>query len=424
MRGSPVPSRSLTVRSAMREVVNEGRFAKLTPRDVALEDFFARWEPSPDQTATEYVRLDDAIGRIAAEDIFSRNDLPVVRASGMDGIAVRSADFADGMPDTSKWMVERDYTRADTGDDFPDEFDATIAIESVHVQPDGSIVLDEDVHVEPGSNVRKAGSTMAKNDLLIEGGMPIRPTDLANLALGGVSMVPVRRKPRVGFVPTGSELVPEGTVPRRGQMIDANSPMVKHMLIEYGAEPVMYPIVPDDPVELERTFDNALVNCDVVVMNGGSAVGGEDYNVELIEKRGEVVHHYIAAVPGRPMMLAVVDGKPVIDLPGPPMAAYFGTTWCLNAVVSRFLGVPVRQNHTVPAVVDEDTSGPSRMDRISRVDLYRADGGYKVHFRGKHGPVSQNLASNAQYISHIGEGKLEKGQQIQVELLRPEEFIG
>lgn len=404
--------------------MNKGRFAELTPRDVALRDFFDRWEPTPEQTATEYVRLDDAIGRITAEDIFSRNDLPVVRASGMDGIAVRSSDFADGIPDTSRWIPGKDYTRADTGDDFPDEFDAAIPIESVRVQPDGSIVLDDDVHVEPGSNVRPAGSTISKDDLLIRGGLPIRPTDLANLALGGIAMVPVRRKPRVGFIPTGSELVPEGTVPQRGQMIDANSPMVKHMLIEYGAEPVMHPIVRDDPVELERAFENALVNCDVVVMNGGSAVGGEDYNVKLIEDRGEVVHHYIAAVPGRPMMLAVVDGKPVIDLPGPPMAAYFGTTWCLNAVVSRFLGIPVRRNHTVTATVDEATSGPARMERISRVDLYRVDGEYKVHFRGKHGPVAQNLASNAQYVSHLGEGDIPEGTRIEVEMLRSDELIG
>ena len=134
-------------------------------------------------------------------------------------------------------------------------------------------------------------------------------------------MVPVRRKPRVAFIPTGSELVPAGVRPLRGQNVDANSLMVKHMLAAYGAEPLMFPIVKDDPQALEEAFAEALAAADLVVINGGSAVGKEDFNVRMIEERGKVIHHYIAAVPGRPMMLAVANGKPVVDLPGPALAA-------------------------------------------------------------------------------------------------------
>lgn len=88
-------------------------------REEALADFFAAWEPPEAATATELVSLDEAIGRVTARDLVSANTLPVVRASACDGIAVRSAAFADGRPDTSTWELGRDYVRADTGDDFP-----------------------------------------------------------------------------------------------------------------------------------------------------------------------------------------------------------------------------------------------------------------------------------------------------------------
>lgn len=215
-------------------------------REEALADFFAAWEPPAASTATELVSLDEAIGRVTARDLVSANTLPVVRASACDGIAVRSAAFADGRPDTSTWELGRDFVRADTGDDFPDAYDAVIMIEKAAIQPDGSVVLDDDVQVEPGTNVRQAGDTIKAGTPLMKAGLPIRPTDLAALAMGGITLVPVRRKPRIAFIPTGSELVPAGIAPRRGQNVDTNSLMVKHMLIEYGADPLVFPIVHDD----------------------------------------------------------------------------------------------------------------------------------------------------------------------------------
>lgn len=397
---------------------------ELPSREQALADFFEAWQPSDQQLGIELVPLQHAIGRVTAEPLRSLNTIPVVRASAMDGIAVRSTDFADGMPDTSAWRYGRDYVRADTGDDFPDEFDATIAIENVTINDDESVTLSPKLEpVHAGDNVRPAGSAVQEGVLLMKAGLPVRATDLAALAMGGVVMVPVRRKPRVAFIPTGSELVPAGITPRRGQNVDTNSLMVQQMLTEYGAEPVVFPIVYDNPQKLEDAFDRALATCDVVVLNGGSAVGSEDFNVQLMQRRGQVVHHYIAAVPGRPMMLAVCDGKPVIDLPGPTLAAYFGTQWCLQAVVARFLGTPVVQNPTVLATLDDDVRFPPVMAMIARCRVYHAsDGQLMVHVFNMRGELPQCMASNAQYVSPIGQGGLQKGEQIEVELLRSLEY--
>lgn len=396
-------------------------------REEALADFFAAWEPPAE--ATELVSLDEAVGRVTARDLVSANTLPVVRASACDGIAVRSAAFADGRPDTSSWELGRDYVRADTGDDFPDAYDAVIMIEKAAIQPDGSVVLDDDVQVESGTNVRQAGDTIRAGAPLMKAGLPIRPTDLAALAMGGITLVPVRRKPRIAFIPTGSELVPAGIAPRRGQNVDTNSLMVKHMLIEYGAEPLIFPIVHDDEAALERAFAEALAVADAVVVNGGSAVGEEDFNVRMIEARGRVVHHYIAAVPGRPLMMAVADGKPVVNLPGPTMAAYYGTQWCLQAVVARFLDVPVRKIPTVQAQAAAAVSGPPQMANIARVNLVRDDNpanpsGYTAEFLNfKAGDLAACMASNAQRISPLGEHGFEAGALVDVELLRGEELI-
>ncbi len=390
-------------------------------REEALADFFAAWEP---MRRVEHVALDDAVGRVLACDLASRNTLPVVRASSFDGIAVRASAFENGVPDASGWRPGADYVRADTGDDFPDAFDAVVMIEKAAIGEDGSVTFDDDVAVEPGSGVRPRGSTLREGEPLMSAGSIVRSTDLAALAMGGISMVPVRAKPRVAFIPTGSELVPAGIKPRRGQNVDANSLMCKHLLIEYGAEPVVFPLVHDDPAELERAFEAALSTADVVVVNGGSALGEEDFNAKLIEGRGQVVHHYIAAVPGRPLMMAVVDGKPVVNLPGPVMAAYFGSEWCLQAVTARILGIPVRRHPTVRARADAAKASIPKMANIARVRVTRDDEGYMAHFLDfKAGELAACMTSNAQRVSPLGEAGWDKGDVLDVELLRGEEFI-
>ena len=117
-----------------------------------------------------------------------------------------------------------------------------------------------------------------------------------------------------------------------------------------------------------------------MVVNGGSALGEEDFNAKLIEGRGQVVHHYIAAVPGRPLMMAVVDGKPVVNLPGPVMAAYFGSEWCLQAVTARILaspcaGIRPHGRERMPA-----KASIPKMANIARVRVTRDDEGYVAHF--------------------------------------------
>ncbi|MDR3114743.1 MAG: hypothetical protein LBU25_04400, partial [Treponema sp.] len=302
---------------------NNREFDTITRKEV-LEELFALWNPPFN---IETVPLEEARGRITAQALYSRLTLPLVRSSNGDGIAVCSAAFAEGPPDTSAWIEGNDYVRADTGDDFDDRFDAVIMIELVGFDGEGRIFLPPELRVVPGLNISGTGNSVMEGELLLEKALPIRACDLGALALGGLRDVPVVKKPLVAFIPTGSELIPAGQLPKRGQNIDTNSILARHMLLEMGAEPLILPIVKDDPELLKQALEQALDVADVVIINGGSSKGAEDYNARLLAEQGSLICHGVNAAPGRPLCMALIGQKPVVNLAGPMVAAYFGLDW-------------------------------------------------------------------------------------------------
>jgi molybdopterin molybdotransferase/putative molybdopterin biosynthesis protein len=394
-------------------------FSNLISKESALELVFSRWDPTP---VTELVPLWEAAGRILAEDQFAQHNLPVVRASTMDGVAVKSERFENGMPDTSRWQLGVDYVRADTGDDFDDAFDAVIAIEDVELSPDGSIRFPQPVKVTPGYQVKKCGADLAKGSLLVSKGATLTPQALAALGMGGVSQVPVIRKPRVAFVPTGSELIPLGTAPQRGENVDSNSILVYHMLKDMGAEPVLHPIVPDEPEALRAALAQVL-DCDILLINAGTSKGGEDFSFRLLEEEGELLFHGVAAVPGRPMSVAILDGKPMVNLSGPSFAAFYSMDWMVRALVSRALGVAVPQREKVKAVLTAPLQTPPFFAQMVPMRVAaQQDGSYAATPLALKGSKSAGLAAalmaDGVYLSTPGEQPHEAGSQIEVELLK------
>ena len=391
-------------------------------REQVLTDLFTQWTPGDE---TELVPLDAAIGRVTARALYSVNTLPVHRTSGCDGIAVKSALFKNGIPDYKTWRDGDEFVRADTGDDFDDDYDAVIMIEEVDLTPDGSIkYMSEDIEVASGTNTTASGRSVASGDRIIDADMPIRPTDLAAIAMGGCRMVPVRKKPKVTFIPTGTELIPPQMSPKRGQNVDTNSLLIRETLRALGAEPIIFPIVPDDNALLEKTLDDALLAADIVVLNGGTARGGEDFNAALLERKGRLLHHYVAAAPGRPMAVGLIAGKPVVNLPGPTIAAFYGADWCLTAIVCRALHLPLPIKERVVCTLTQDMSTSPAMAMLCRMEVKKAADGYVAEpLSFFTGTMPSCLTSNAMYISPVGESKRRAGDRIEVELLRGREFI-
>jgi molybdopterin molybdotransferase/putative molybdopterin biosynthesis protein len=390
-------------------------------RAEVMEKLFALWTP---RRETETLPLEQSHGRICGADLRSRLTLPAVRSSGGDGIAVRSADFSGPQPDTSTWREGRNYVRADTGDDFDDRFDAVIMIEDLVFNGEGGFSLPPGFSVLSGMNVRGRGSLVMEGDLLLKQGLPVRACDMGALAMGGVTEVPALRKPVAAFIPTGSELVPPGAIPGRGQNVDSNSVMIRHLLLEMGAEPLIFPIIRDETGPIRAALEEALEKADLAIINGGSSKGAEDHNARLLSDMGQLISHGVSSAPGRPLCLALAGGKPVINLPGPMLAAYFGADWCVRGIICRALGIPMPRRPTVRAVLKGEglpRKLPENFELFCRVALERAGPGYEASPILPTGGGRTPGFSSAQCILK-GPSPLDGGD-IEVELTRGAEFI-
>lgn len=171
-------------------------------------------------------------------DMSEKKHLPVTRAEALElysvpGIAVRSNDFSNGLPDTSGWVKGVDYVQADTGDDFPDEYDTVIPVEEIYYDSEGRLALAKGLTFKKGDCVGAAGTAIRQGDPIVEAHVRLTPLHLTMLALGGIYHLEVIRKPQVIYIPTGSELIHAGIKPERGQTIESKSLMVSALLRQW-----------------------------------------------------------------------------------------------------------------------------------------------------------------------------------------------
>ncbi|MDR1021551.1 MAG: molybdopterin molybdotransferase MoeA [Synergistaceae bacterium] len=304
------------------------------PIDEIMEKLRANWIPDP---GCESESVDDALGRVPARDVLSLMDIPVHRGAECDGIAVRSSDFADGAPDVSSWVLGTDFAMVDMGDDFDDMFDAVIPIENVDLSGGKLALLG--ASVAPGRLVEPKGGTVREGEVLARRGARLSSIDIANLTTAGITRVSVLKRPKVAFIPTGGELVPAGSRPSRGQVIDCDSAMARTLLGPRGAEVVPFPVVNDVRRDLEGILDQAMSSCDIVLVSGGSSKGTEDLCPRLIERDAVFFSHYVRARPGRPIAVAIKDGKAVVNIPGPAFSAYFALQWCVCGLIEHWFGL-------------------------------------------------------------------------------------
>ena len=286
-------------------------------------------------------------------------------------------------------------------------------------------IVDFPSDLRPGDGVNPCGSIVRADEVLASARTRLTPELVASLAVGGHAQVRVLTGPRVAFIPTGSELVPFGTYPRRGQNLEANSLLVRGMLKTWGAEVVCYPIVRDDEEALEAALDRALAAADIVLVNGGSSRGEEDFNSRLLERRGAYFRHGVRAVPGRPVGIALIDGKPVVNVPGPVLAAFLSMDWLVRGLVAHYQGVPMPRRPVVRARLSEDVSKPEAFERLVRVSLAPdGDGGYVCAPLPQPMTLAQTLRSSDGMLAlPIGAARAEAGGVFDVELLRPLELI-
>lgn len=397
------------------------------------EDLMKKWHPV---VRMEQVDVDDAENRILAKDQTALYSFPVCRCSAMDGIAVKSAMFSDGMPDLPQMAAGRDFQRADTGDDFPDCYDAVIRIEDVVLDEDGNHIksIRDGLQVKAGMNIRSRGAFIQEGKTVVSRGTCLTPEDLSMLVLAGKSSIPVFVRPKVAFIPTGSELVPAGSVPGRGQMLDSNSMLMKHTLLNLGAEPLMHPIVKDDRRLLEQEVEAAVdEGADIIILNGGSSKGSEDFNVETLKKHGTLLYHGAATVPGRPVAAVLFSDHSRIGIvqPGPALACFNVLEWLIRPLIADYYGIRPREREKVRAVLTEEMHGPKIFDFMSHMHLVqKTDGQYLASpAGGRHAQIPDSFHTEGCFYHPYGCDCIPKGTEIEVMLKRnrneiPEENDG
>ena len=265
--------------------------------------------------STVQVPLEHATGRITTGPIFARYSVPEIHLAAMDGIAVRSRDTKGASEQHPVTLPGA--TRVNTGNVVPPEYDAVIMIEDVW-EAEGTFTIRK--AAAPWQHVRPAGEDLAESEMVFPSAHRIRAHELGALATYGITHPEVIAV-RVGLVPTGSELVPAGTRPAPGQVVESNTVMAKAMLEEAGAMCTRYPFVEDKPEKIREAIAAACKENDIVIVSAGSSAGTKDYTAEVIAELGEVLVHGVAIKPGKPVIIGRIDKKPVIGLPGYPLSA-------------------------------------------------------------------------------------------------------
>ncbi|KAF0178732.1 MAG: molybdopterin molybdotransferase [Nitrospirae bacterium] len=323
------------------------------------------------RTDSESVAVKQALGRITAEAVFARCSSPAYHSSAMDGYAVRFRDTF-GASETKPLHLEigSGAVSADTGDPLPPGFDAVIMIEDVNVAGNGIEIY---APVTPYQHVRVIGEDIVATELIIPENHAVRPVDAGALLASGRLDILVRRTPRVAVIPTGTELIDAETVrdraPEAPEIIEYNATLLGGMAVEYGAEPIIMPIVRDDAASIRQALTDALGKADLVILNAGSGKGTEDYTAAVIAELGELIIHSVAIKPGKPVMFGIVQGKPVFGIPGYPVSAYLTMRLFVRPVLSHLLGTAVEEEESVPAVLSRQLSSPLGVDEFVRVKV-------------------------------------------------------
>lgn len=380
-------------------------------------------------TGSETVTLAEAAGRVTAEPIWALRSSPHYDAAAMDGVAVRSSETV-GATETSplRLRVGEQAVWLDTGDAMPDGFDAVVMIE--HVQDLEGMHIEIREPVAPYQHVRQIGEDIAATELVLPGGHLIRPQDLGACASAGVATIEVRKRPSVAIIPTGTELVEPGVDAAPGQVVEFNSIMLAAQVREWGGTPVRVDPVEDQHELVEEAMLKAAGENDIVVINAGSSAGSEDYTAPAVQSLGELAVHGVAVRPGHPVVLGVVEGRPVLGIPGYPVSALVTSELFLKRTIERCLGVSttdypsphltaLTRGPTAEAVVTRKIYSPAGEDEFLRVRLGRVDGNLVATPIRRGAGVIMSLveADGIALIPRFSEG-VEAGARIRVELLR------
>ena len=396
-----------------------------TPEEVLA---LIQQEFSPLAQRGETVSLDLAVGRVLAQDICAQEYVPDFDRSTVDGYALRARDTfgcSDAIPailpcvrevlmgQGADFSLETETCCAvPTGGAVPTGADSVVMLEYVEDYGDGTVGIGK--AAAPGQNMIFRGDDVYPGKQILSCGSVLSSQDIGALAAIGLVSVPVVKKLTVGVISTGDELVPPEEKPGPGQIRDVNSPLLQALLTAWGAEVRCYGIVRDDESALLKAVQKAVSECDGVLLSGGSSVGVKDASCRIIESMGQLLLHGIAMKPGKPTILGKCGEKPLVGLPGHPVAAYFITKLFVLPLLGRLMGRS-SESYTVTACLSESVSANHGRAQYHCCRLERRGQQLIAHpIRGKSGLITTLAGADGYFcIERDCEG-LSQGAEIQV----------
>ena len=350
-------------------------FLTLLPPDDARTLLLSHLSPPIpfDQTQgkldSESIDVISSLGRFTASDIFAPHPLPDFPRTTVDGYAVRAKDTfgaSDSLPayltligevpmgDTPSFEIGAGQCALiHTGGMLPNGADAAVMIEYTQFVGAGSPRPEIEIFksVADGENVIRIGEDVAQNQLVISKGTQIRPAEIGGLMALGITSINVAKKPRVGLISTGDEVIDPSQMPRPGQVRDINSYTLGALVEKSGGEAIRYGIFSDSFEVLKEAAAKALSECDLVIITAGSSASTRDMTADVIRTLGEpgVLVHGINTRPGKPTILGVCNGKAVIGLPGNPVSALVNGYLFVQPVIEKLLNALPKPKATVMA---------------------------------------------------------------------------
>ncbi|HBG74564.1 MAG: molybdopterin molybdenumtransferase MoeA [Chloroflexi bacterium GWB2_49_20] len=297
----------------------------------------------------------ESLGKVVARDIRSLHPLPYFPRSMVDGYAVYSSDTfgaSDSLPTYLALIGEvqmgknTNYVHAlgqafliHTGGMLPSNSDAVIMVEDTQKVDTDEVEIRK--AVAPGENVLGIGEEIGKDEVVIPAGVKMRSVEIGGLMALGIMDLAVRASPKIGIISSGDEIVQPNQELRNGQVRDVNSYLLSALVTQWGGDPIPYGIVPDNLNDLLVVAKRAHAECDVVIFTAGSSVSMRDMTAEAIKSLGKpgVLAHGVNIRPGKPTILAVCSGKPVIGLPGNPVSAYVTAKLFVAPLIRYLLGL-------------------------------------------------------------------------------------
>ncbi len=403
--------------------INRNIYLSNVDAEEALRTYLQAIEKNFENHKTEWIEVIHSHQRITSSPVFAKYSSPNYNAAAMDGIAVK-AEKTFGASETNPVHLFRgkDFIDVDTGDPIPEDFDAVIMIEDiVEVEKDCVEIIKS---ASPWQHIRPIGEDIVAHEMIVPANHRIRPVDIGALLSGGITKIEVYQKPKVGILPTGTEIIEPGEAIEIGKIIESNSRVFEALVKELGGQPNRYSTVPDDYDELKKNIARVVAENDLVIIGAGSSAGSEDYTVHLIRELGEVFVHGIATKPGKPTILGTIEGKPVIGIPGYPVSAYFVFETFVKPIIQKFLRQKMIPRRKVEAIASKQMISSLQHKEYVRIKLGRVGERLIATPLSRGAGVTMSLvrADGVFFIPQNSEG-VEAGETIEVELLKELEEI-